>query len=118
MERTVGHYRLLDQIGQGGMGQVWKAWDPRLNRPVAIKFLAPGRLADPDSRRRFVHEAQAASALNHPNIVTIYDLAADDDSDYIVMEFVAGKPLDSVMAAGPLPVKEGVRYALQITDAL
>ena len=117
-ERTVGHYRLLDQIGQGGMGQVWKAGDSRLNRLVAIKFLAPGHLADSNSRRRFVHEAQAASALNHPNIVTIYDIASEDGSDYIVMEFVAGKPLDRVIAAGPVPVKEALRYALQITDAL
>ncbi len=118
IERTVGHYRLLDQIGQGGMGQVWKAWDSRLNRLVAIKFLAPGRLAESDSRRGFVHEAQAASALNHPNIVTIYEIASEDGSDYIVMEFVPGQPLDRVIAAGPLPVKEALRYALQITDAL
>src|SRR5579883_536485 len=105
MNRTVGHYELLNQIGQGGMGQVWKAWDSRLNRLVAIKFLAPGRLVDSDSRRRFVHEAQAASALNHPNIVTIYDAGSEVGSDYIVMEFVAGRALDTVIAAGPVPVK-------------
>lgn len=118
MNRIVGHYELLNQIGQGGMGQVWKAWDSRLNRLVAIKFVAPGRLADSDSRRRFMLEAQAASALNHPNIVTIYDAASEDGTDYIVMEFVAGRALDSVIAAEPLPVKVALRYALQITDGL
>ena len=118
MNRTVGHYELLSQIGQGGMGQVWKGWDSRLNRQVAIKFLTPERLADSDSRRRFVHEAQAASALNHPNIVTIYDAACEGGNDYIVMEFVAGRALDSVIAADLLPVKVALRYALQITDAL
>jgi len=118
MERTVGHYKLLDQIGQGGMGQVWKAWDPLLNRLVAIKSLAAGKLEDSDARRRFVLEAQAASALNHPNIVAIYDIGNDEGSDYIVMEFVAGKALDHAIAAGPVPVKQALRYALQITDAL
>lgn len=102
-ERTVGHYKLLDPIGHGGMGQVWKAWDSRLNRWVPIKFLAPGHLAESD-RRRFVHEAETASALNHPNIVTIDDIGSDEGSDYIVMELVAGEPLWGVIGGSPVPV--------------
>jgi dienelactone hydrolase len=117
-ERTVGHYKLLDQIGQGGMGQVWKAWDSRLNRLVAIKFIAPSLLADSASRRRLIQEAQAASALNHPNIITIHEIAAEDGADYIVMELVVGNPLDRLIGGGPIPIKDALRYALQITDAL
>src|SRR5262245_41316368 len=91
--RQVGHYQLLSRIGEGGMGIVYKAHDTHLDRFVAIKVLPPGLVADPDRKRRFVQEAKAASALNHPNIVTVYDIANEDGGDFIVMEYVEGKTL-------------------------
>src|SRR5580704_9418873 len=92
VDRTVLQYQLLEKIGAGGMGEVYKARDTRLNRFVAMKKLPAGMSADAD-RRRFLHEAQAASALNHPNIITIYDVVYDGETEYMVTEFVAGKTL-------------------------
>src|SRR5438445_4426383 len=92
--RTLQHYELLDKLGEGGMGAVWQARDTRLNRMVAIKTLPADKVADQQRKRRFVQEAQAASALNHPNIVTIYDIASDNGVDFIVMELVRGKTID------------------------
>ena len=91
--RTILHYQLVEKLGSGGMGDIYKAHDPRLNRLVAIKVLPAAMSADPDRQRRFIQEAQAASALNHPNIITIYDIASEDGTEYIVMEFVAGRTL-------------------------
>ncbi len=116
--RALLHYRILEKIGQGGMGVVYRAEDTRLRRDVAIKVLPPGRMADPDRKRRFIHEARSASSLNHPNIVTIYDITSADDIDFITMEYVAGKPLAEVIAGGGLPIRETLRYAIQIADAM
>ncbi|HXJ41990.1 MAG TPA: protein kinase, partial [Bryobacteraceae bacterium] len=91
--RTVLQYQLGEKLGAGGMGEVYKALDTRLNRPVAIKVLSTGAASDPEFRRRFIHEAQAASALNHPNIITIYDVVTDSDTQCMVMEYVDGKTL-------------------------
>src|SRR6188472_4018300 len=91
---ALGPYEVVALIGAGGMGEVYRARDPRLNREVAIKVLPADRLADPDRRRRFVQEAQAASALNHPHIVTIYEIESADGVEYIAMEYVRGKSLD------------------------
>src|SRR6516225_8408520 len=93
----LGPYRILAPLGAGGMGQVWKAHDPRLNRFVAVKVLPPERVADVGRKQRFIQEAQAASALNHPNIISIYDIAVDNGCDYIVMEYVSGKTLDALI---------------------
>src|SRR6185503_8152219 len=90
----LGPYEILAPLGAGGMGEVYKARDTRLERLVAIKVLPPDKLADPDRKRRFVQEAKAASALNHPNIVTIYEIGSENGVDYLAMEFVAGKTLD------------------------
>src|SRR5579863_143033 len=108
--QTVSHYSFLEKLGSGGMGEIYKARDSRLNRIVAVKVLAPGRTRDPQRRRRFIQEAQAASALNHPNIVTIHDILPEGDTQYMVMEYVAGETLHHLIAVGgPLPVPEVLR---------
>jgi eukaryotic-like serine/threonine-protein kinase len=115
---TLGHYRILEKIAEGGMGVVYKARDTHLDRFVAIKVLPPERVADPDRKRRFVQEAKAASALNHPNIVTIHDIDVFEGVHFIVMEHVDGMPLDRVIAGKGLPVERALHYALQIAEAL
>src|SRR5215510_12128314 len=100
------------------MGAVYRALDTRLNRQVAIKVLPADKLSDPDRKRRFIHEAQTASALNHPNIVTIHDIAADGDEQFIVMELVSGHTLAECIGGKPLPISEALRYAVQVADAL
>jgi serine/threonine protein kinase len=116
--KTLGHYTVLETLGEGGMGVVYKARDTRLNRFVALKVLTPDRVADPNRKRRFIQEAQAASALNHPNIVTIYDIASEDGLDYIVMEYVAGRPMDQVIPPRGLRIPEALNYAVPLADAL
>src|SRR5271170_7150747 len=93
VSRNVLHYQLLEKIGTGAMGEVHKAQDSHLNRLVAIKLLSERKAADPAGRRRFIQEAQAASSLNHPNIITIYDVVSDGGVECIVMEYVGGKTL-------------------------
>ena len=88
--RSIAHFEILDRLGEGGMGAVYKARDRRLDRDVALKVLLPETPANPDRRRRFVQEAKAASALNHPNIIHIYDIDEADGELFIAMEFVAG----------------------------
>jgi len=116
--RTVSHYEMIEKLGEGGMGVVWKARDTRLDRFVAIKFLPPDKISDPERKRRFAQEARAASALNHPRIITIYDIDHADGADFIVMEFVAGKTLEQLIPAKGMKVADAVRYAMQIADAL
>src|SRR5215468_10346624 len=91
--RMLRHYRIDSKIGEGGMGVVYKATDTHLDRPVAIKVLPPEAVANPERKRRFVQEAKAASALNHPNILHIYDIDTADGVDFIAMEYVPGKTL-------------------------
>src|ERR1700682_4605240 len=116
--RTVQQYQLLEQIGAGGMGEVYKAQDTRLNRIVAIKVLPPDKTGESDRRRRFFQEAQAASALNHPNIITIHDIVSDGGTEYMVMEYVAGKTLLELIPQGGLRVPQVLQYSLQMADAL
>jgi serine/threonine protein kinase len=118
VDRTVLQYQLIEKLGAGGMGEVYKARDTRLNRFVAMKVLPEAMSADPERRRRFVHEAQAASALNHPNIVTIYDIISDAGIQYMVMEYVIGKTLLELVPNGGLPAPQTIRYAVQMADAL
>jgi serine/threonine-protein kinase len=115
--RTVSHYRIVEKLGAGGMGVVYKAIDTRLDRPVALKFLNIAGLVDPDRRRRFVQEAKAASALNHPNITAVYDIDATGDEPFMAMEFVPGKTLQRCIGKG-LPLAEAVRYLTQVADGL
>src|SRR5205814_441766 len=91
--RRLLHFEVLEKLGEGGMGAVYRALDTRLNRHVAIKVLPSDKLSDPDRKRRFIQEAQTASALNHPNIITIHDIAADGEVQFIVMELVSGRTL-------------------------
>lgn len=116
--RTVSHYQILEKLGTGGMGEIYRALDPRLNRVVAIKVLASGMSADPARRRRFVQEAQTASGLNHPNIITIHDVVSEPGAEYIVMEYVAGKTLLDLIPKGGLRVPQLLNYGVQMADAL
>ena len=117
--RTVLHYQLLEKLGAGGMGEIFKAQDTRLNRFVAVKVLsATGGGGDVERRRRFTQEAQAASALNHPNIITIHDIISDGDTDYMVMEYVSGKTLVDVIPKGGLRAPQVLKYSVQMADAL
>src|ERR1035437_286263 len=95
--RTISHYRIVEKLGGGGMGIVWKARDTRLDRFVALKFLPAAKMSDPERKRRFVQEAKAASALNHPNIITIYEIDQAEGADFIAMECVPGNSLDKLI---------------------
>jgi Tol biopolymer transport system component/predicted Ser/Thr protein kinase len=116
--RTLDHYRIEAKLGEGGMGIVYKARDTHLNRLVAIKVLPPARVADANRRERFVREARAASALNHPGIVTVHDIRSLDDVEFIVMEYVEGRTLDELIPAGGMPPGQALKLAVQIADAL
>jgi Tol biopolymer transport system component/predicted Ser/Thr protein kinase len=116
--RTIAHYQILETLGKGGMGFVYKARDTQLDRLVAIKVLTPDTVAHAERKQRFVQEAKAASALNHPNIVTIYNIGHEDGVDFIAMEFIAGRTLDRVIAGEGLKLPELLRYGIQIADAL
>ena len=114
----LGPYEILAPLGAGGMGEVYKARDTQLGREVAIKTLPASRVASEERKRRFLQEARAASALNHPGIVTIFDISRSGEVDYIVMEYVRGRTLDRVIGKQGLGVQESIRYALQIADSL
>jgi hypothetical protein len=116
--QTVNQYEFVEKIGAGGMGEIYKAHDTKLNRFVAVKVLPPGKSGDKDRRRRFVQEAQAASALNHPNIITIHDIVADGDVLYIIMEYIPGQTLHDLIPTGGLRVPHVLQYATQMADAL
>ena len=116
--RTIAHYEILAKLGEGGMGVVYKARDPQLDRMVAIKVLPTDRAAKPERRLRFAQEAKAASALNHPNIVVVHHIGTEDDLDYIVMEFVDGVTLDHLIPSGGMEVPDALKYAIPIADAL
>ena len=114
----LGPYEIIELLGAGGMGEVYRARDVRLDRCVAIKILPPALSADSDRLRRFEQEARSASALNHPNIVIIYALGLHDSTHYIAMELVQGKTLRELLAAGPLPVRKAIEIAAQVAEGL
>jgi len=116
--QTLSHYEIIEKLGEGGMGVLYKARDTRLNRFVAIKVLPADKVADPDRKRRFIQEAQAASALNHPNIITIYDIDSAGSTDFMAMEYVEGKTLDRLIPRHGMPLGEVLKYAIQIAAAL
>jgi Tol biopolymer transport system component/serine/threonine protein kinase len=116
--KVLAQYQICEKLGEGGMGVVWKARDTHLDRFVALKTLPTERLADPERKRRSVQEAKAASALNHPNIVHIYDIAEADGVQFISMEYVPGKTLDQLVGRKGLRLNEVLKYAVQIADAL
>jgi serine/threonine protein kinase len=116
--QTISHYRIIEKIGEGGMGVVYKARDDRLSRFVAIKLLPPEKVADPERRAWFAHEARAASALNHPNIITIYDIDQAEGVDFIAMEYVAGKSLDALIPRSGMRISQALKVAIRVAEGL
>src|SRR5262245_10122035 len=116
--KSISHYRILEKLGEGGMGVVYKARDTHLDRFVALKILPPERVADPNRKRRFVQEAKAASSLNHPHIVTIHDIDEADGVHFIAMEYVHGKTLDQLIPRHGMRLNESLRVSVQMADAL
>src|ERR1700686_4505581 len=115
---TISHYEVLEKLGEGGMGLVYKARDLQLGRFVAIKVLIAGSGESADHRARFIQEARAASSLNHPNIITVHDIVTIAEGECIVMEFVRGKTVADLIQAGRIPTVDCLKFATQIADAL
>ena len=116
--RTISHYKITGKLGEGAMGEVWKAEDTDLGRPVALKFIGSHLLCDEEARQRFTREARAAASLNHPNICTIYELGEANAAAFIAMELVEGESLDSKMLKGRLSIEEATGLCAQIADGL
>ena len=114
----LGPYEILSAIGAGGMGEVYRARDPRLRRDVAIKVLPIAFSADVDRLQRFEQEARAAAALNHPNILAVHDIGTEGDAPFIVSELLEGATLRERLLAGPVPVRKAVAYAVAIARGL
>jgi len=114
----LGPYEIRSPLGAGGMGEVYRAVDTRLDRIVAIKVLGASVASDAGLRERFEREARTVSALNHPNICALYDLGRDRDIDYLVLEYLEGDTLAARLEKGPLPVEQAIRVAIQIAAAL
>ena len=115
---TVAHYRIMEALGAGGMGAVYKAYDERLDRVVALKLLPPEFTSHEDRRRRFLQEARAASALNHPHIITVYEFGEDGGRPYMATEYVEGETLRQKIAASALGVSEALDFATQLAEGL
>ncbi len=116
--QTISHYRVLEKIGAGGMGEVYRAHDVQLGRDVALKVLPAQLLADDSARKLLIREARTASSLNHPNICTIHDVGETGGRNYIVMEYVKGRPLSELIGEGGLPEEKVIQYGEQISDGL
>jgi eukaryotic-like serine/threonine-protein kinase len=114
----LGPYEVLSPLGAGGMGEVYRARDTRLDRTVAVKVLPPGLSASPDARQRFEREARAISRLSHPNICALYDVGREGDVEYLVLEYLEGETLSARLAKGPPPLETALRYGIEIANAL
>ena len=115
---TLGHFRILAKIGEGGMGVVYRAEDEKLRRPVALKVLPPDLVANEERRLRFLREARTAAAINHTNIATIYEVDEADGVVFIAMELVEGKTLREVMGGKPMSIKNALRIATEMSEGL
>src|SRR5438876_5373563 len=113
---TIAHYRVIEPLGAGGMGAVYKARDEKLDRIVAVKILPPDSVAHEDRRRRFLQEARAASALNHPHILTVYEIGDADGKPFIVMEYIEGETLRQKIKAGSMTINDALDIAIQIAQ--
>jgi serine/threonine-protein kinase len=118
IEKTILHYKIIEKLGEGGMGVVYLAEDTKLERKVAIKFLPRHIAGNSDERKRFEIEAKAAAALNHPNIATIHAIEHTDDDVFIVMEYIEGKELREEVRSGKLGIERAVDIAIQIAEGL
>ena len=119
IDKTISHYKIIEEIGRGGMGVVYKAEDTKLKRTVALKFLPPAFSLDPDAKSRFIQEAQAASALQQNNICTIHDIDETDDGQmFICMDYYEGKTLNQKIKSGPVKIKDAIEIAIQIAQGL
>jgi serine/threonine protein kinase/tetratricopeptide (TPR) repeat protein len=116
--QTISHYKILEKLGEGGMGVVYKAEDTKLKRTVALKFLSPQAVGTEEDKTRFIHEAQSAAALNHPNICTVYEIDEHEDRSFIAMECVEGESLKAKIKSIPLRVDEAIRIAIEIAEGL
>ena len=116
--QRLGHYRVIEKIGAGGMGVVYRAHDERLDRDVALKVLPVGTLIDEAARKQFRREALTLAKLNHPNIETVHDFGSEGDTDFLVMELITGSPLSQKLKAGPLSEKEALRVGMQLAEGL
>ena len=117
--QTVSHYKILEKLGEGGMGVVYKAEDTKLRRPVALKFFPPDLCSDHQRKERFIQEARIASAIDHPNVVAIYEIdEVENDNLFIAMAYYRGETLDRRISKGPLKLEEAVRIALQVAQGL
>ncbi len=112
----LGHYEITATLGAGGMGEVYRAHDARLGRDVAVKVLPANFARDEERLRRFTQEARAVAALNHPNILAIYDVGTQDDVPYLICELLKGETLRERLESGPLPQRRALDYARQIAD--
>src|SRR5260370_40083988 len=117
-EETIAHYRIIELLGAGGMDAVYKPYDKSLHRVVALKLLPPAYISQQDRGRRFLQDARAASVLNHPHILTVYEVGEDDGKPYIAMEYVEGETLRQKIRSRALPVMETLEIAIQIAEGL
>ena len=116
--QTISHYKITAKLGEGGMGVVYKAEDTRLDRIVALKFLAQDLMRDEENRKRFLREAKAAAGINHPNVCTVHEISDLDGRDFLALEYIDGETLDAKIAGGPLKVEEALTIARQVADGL
>src|SRR5271156_3254230 len=116
--QTLGHYRIIDKIGAGGMGEVYRAHDEQLERDVALKVLPAGTLTNESTRKQFRTEALALAKLNHPNIETIFEFSSQDGLDFLAMELIPGVPLNEKLKNGPMSVRDVMRFGVQMCDGL
>ncbi|MFQ5638121.1 MAG: serine/threonine protein kinase [bacterium] len=118
LNETISHFKIIRKLGEGGMGEIYLAEDIKLNRTAVIKCISPRLITDEDSRRRFMREAQAAARLNHPNIVTVYELGEHADIVYIAMEYIDGETLRELITQQDLPILKAINFVIEICAGL